>query len=366
MGNSKRYRSVDVVKGIAMIMVILVHYGQNYNLFFVKALNYLRMGCPAFFVASGFGIMCLVSNKFGGQLKKNNIGSFYFSRFKALAPGWYITFIIVFFINSLLLYFVGKTLTFGTNRGFLSIVCNLLFLNGVLPFCNNNVMPGGWYIGTTAVLYLLTPLILYSFSKTKNKRLNCLVLSFIAIGIWIVLFLAFRKAFTTEEFGYFFFLIHFPEYLLGILLFYNISSQRFSERYVKYGVPLSIVALIIAIVFFYIPIPFSAIPSAWFTALATYFALNYMIPNEKTKESNIIDRVLEKYGRNSYCIFLLHTFWAYPFVRVSILLLERIGVPNIISFFILIPITLFLAYLSGFVLSLMIRKISKGLLRNTS
>ena len=166
-----RYVSVDIVKGIAMIMVILVHYGQNYSIGIAKVCWYLQMGCPMFFVASGFGIMCLVNNRYKGALTTKNIGQFYFSRFKSLAPGWYIAFIGIFLVNTILLYLTGKTLSFGTNRGVLSILCNLIFLNGLLPFCNNNVMLGGWYIGTTVILYLLTPLILLGLSRARNKRI---------------------------------------------------------------------------------------------------------------------------------------------------------------------------------------------------
>lgn len=163
-----RFASIDIVKGIAMIMVILVHYGQNYSIGIAKACQYLQMGCPMFYVASGFGIMCLINKRYKGALNKDNIGQFYFSRFKALAPGWYIAFVVIFLVYTILLYFTGKTLSFGTNRGLPSIICNLLFLNGLLPFCNNNVMPGGWYIGTTVILYVLTPLILKGLIRTRN------------------------------------------------------------------------------------------------------------------------------------------------------------------------------------------------------
>lgn len=119
-----RYRSVDIIKGIAMIMVILVHYAQNYQIGIAKAFKYLQMGCPVFFVASGFGIMCLINSKFGGALNRKNIAGFYYSRFKALAPGWYITIILLFIVNSIVIFLSGSTLELGTNRGILSIICN--------------------------------------------------------------------------------------------------------------------------------------------------------------------------------------------------------------------------------------------------
>lgn len=164
--NNSRIKSIDLIKGIAMIMVILVHYQQSFGI--CKWFHYFQMGCPMFFVASGFGIMSLINRKFGGEINAKNVKEFYLSRFKALAPGWYIAIVIVFLANTIAILTFGSTLNFGTNRSPISIICNLLFLQGLLPFCNNDVMPGGWYIGTTVILYTLTPLILAALKKAKN------------------------------------------------------------------------------------------------------------------------------------------------------------------------------------------------------
>ncbi|MCQ2451285.1 MAG: acyltransferase family protein, partial [Clostridia bacterium] len=85
-GSKKRFKSIDFVKGIAMLMVILVHYEQMFNIagFFAC----LQQGCAIFFVASGFGITSLINNKYGGSLRKDNVSKFYLSRVKALYAGW--------------------------------------------------------------------------------------------------------------------------------------------------------------------------------------------------------------------------------------------------------------------------------------
>lgn len=362
----RRFHSIEIVKGIAMIMVILVHYGQNYQICIAKACQYLRMGCPAFFVASGFGIMCLINNKFDGQLDRGNVAAFYFSRFKALAPGWYITFVVVFLVNTLLLCLFGKTLSFGSNRDTTSIICNLLFLNGLLPFCNNNVMPGGWYIGTTVILYALTPLILRTFNKSKNKRFFFVVSSLLGMLIWATLFFLFRYTFSNHNFGYYFFLVHYPEYLLGIMLFYDIFKQQEkkdkSKRCLAYGIGL----LVVAVILFYTAKKFSFILSSWTTALAAYFFLRYMISNEQENEleQNPWARVCESYGKNSYCIYLIHAFFAYPLVWVLLKIFEKIDVPILLSFFILIPITLISTFFAGVALNVLVRKVTSFFFTN--
>ena len=354
----RRYRSVDIVKGIAMIMVILVHYGQNYYFSFAEAFGFFQMGCQVFFVASGFGIMCLINNRYGGQLTRNNVKSFYCSRVKALAPGWYTAIAIVFLVNTILLHVTGETLPFGTNRNWTSILCNLLFLNGLLPFCFNNVMPGGWYIGTTAVFYALTPLILHALNKEKSKKIFFAVSSFLGMMLWTILYSVFRGAFLYNGFGYCFFLVHYPEYLLGMMLYYDFSNQILNDTEINRCLPLSAAALIISIILFFYPKTVFYIPSAWMIALATYFALYYMLSKEQNKEYSLMLKSLEKYGKNSYCIFLVHAFIAWPFVKKSIMILEKAGISIMASFFILIPVTLLLAYYVGLVFRALIRKVN--------
>lgn len=346
-------------------MVILLHYSLNYEFNAVYLFWFLEAGCPIFFVASGFGIMCLINGKFEGRIDRSNISGFYLSRYKALAPAWYTAILIVFAANTILIQATGTTLPFGTNRSLLSIICNFLFLNGLLPFCNNDVMLGGWYIGTTAILYALTPAIHRMISRAKNRYVFAAVSSVLGIVIWLIWYFAFRDSFNDPNFGYYCFLVHYPEYILGILLYYDFKQKRLSDTKIRRCLPLSIISLIIAIVLFFdLPMFWHSIPSAWMTGFAAYFALYYMLSNEKDKKPGRIASMLINTGKNSYCIFLLHGFFAFPFVSLSLSLLGKAGVPSIVSFFLLIPATLLLSYLAGYVFRALIIKITGFIFRN--
>ncbi|MCQ2440664.1 MAG: acyltransferase, partial [Clostridia bacterium] len=341
--DNKRFVSIDIIKGIAMIMVILVHYQQNFEI--CKWFTFFRMGCPIFFVASGFGIMCLINKKYSGYLSKKNIGNFYFSRLKALAPGWYVAFIIIFAVNTITLFAFGSTLTFGSNRGAVSIIANLLFLQGLIPFCNNNVMPGGWYIGATAIFYALTPLILLAMRKFTNKRkLFFIVSSVFIIGIWFVLF--------YKSIGYFSFAVHYPEYLLGIMLYYDLSESMLKPSQIKMCLPIGLLSFVIAFVLDNSKLSFKTVLVAWITALATYLVLYYMISNESRKdEFSLPEKILSKFGENSYCIYLLHMFYAWTLIKLIGMIFTKFGlnIHTYVWFFVLIPIVLALSYFSGFV-----------------
>ena len=346
-----RYHSIDLIKGIAMIMVILCHYGQCFNIPVAHALQYCRMGCPVFFVASGFGIMCLINKRYNGDINKTNIRSFYLSRFKALAPGWYIGILIVYIANTVTILLAGRTLSFGTNRGIISIICNTLFLQGLLPFCNNNVMPGGWYIGTTVILYLLTPLTLKTMRLFSSRRIFFVITSALCIILELVLFLLFEEQFTNQDFYYYFFAIHYPEYLLGILLYYDFTEKQIDGKSYSKHLLTGLISLIVAIaLYFLLPHKVAQIASAWATAISTYCFLIYMLAYEKNHKYVSIFTVIEQYGKNSYYIYLLHAFFAFTLTQISLLILEKTGITSWISFTVLLPIILTLSYCGGIVL----------------
>ena len=360
-----RYHSIDIIKGIAMIMVILCHYGQCFNLPVAHALQYCRMGCPVFFVASGFGIMCLINKRYNGELNITNIRSFYLSRFKALAPGWYIGILIIYLANTATILLAGRTLNFGTNRGILSIICNALFLQGLLPFCNNNVMPGGWYIGTIVILYLLTPIILKAMRLFSSRKIFFIISSALCIIIELVLFLLFDEKFTNQDFYYFFFAIHYPEYLLGILLYYNFIEKKNDEKSHYNDLLTGILFLVFAIaLYFLLPHKVAQIVSAWATAISAYFFLYYMLIYEQSHIHIFNIKSLNSYGKYSFYIYLLHEFFAFTLTRVSLIVLAKIGVPTLASFFILLPIVITLSYFAGSILQAIVSKAKYKILKD--
>lgn len=345
-----------------MIMVILCHYGQCFNLPVAHALQYCRMGCPIFFVASGFGVMCLINKRYNGELNITNIRSFYLSRFKALAPGWYIGILIIYLANTATILLAGRTLNFGTNRGIISIICNALFLQGLLPFCNNNVMPGGWYIGTTVILYLLTPLILKTMRLFSSRRIFFVISSALCIILELVLFLLFDNQFIKQDFYYYFFAIHYPEYLLGMILYHNINEIRNPKIYIK-NLLLGLAFLIIAItLFFLLPHIIAQVLSAWATAISAYFFLYYMLIYEQS-HIHISIKSLNSYGKYSFYIYLLHEFFAFTLTRVSLIVLAKIRVPTLASFFILLPIVITLSYFAGSILQAIVSKAKYKILK---
>lgn len=354
---TNRIRSIDMFKGIAIIMVILVHFEQNFLM--CRWFRYFRMGCPILFVCSGFGIMMLISKRYPSLSESRTaLKDFYLSRFKALAPGWYLAIIAVFLANSVAIMLLGSFLPFGQNREPLAILINVLFLHGLVPFGNNDVMVGGWYIGTTAILYFITPLIVFFLNTCKNRNLFFSVSSIAAIIIWQLFQLFLGEPFTANEFSFFFFLPRYPEYLLGIVLFLNLNDEQLSKNKAMTCLLAGLAAFALSYRVFYSATPL--IISDWLTALATYLTLYYFISTEAKRSETIIETVLTAFGRNSYGIFLLHGFWIY-FINIADKIVKYVGlsVRNIPGFVTMIPVVLFLSYFSGFVFNMITKKITR-------
>lgn len=169
-----RNRVIDLYKGIAIIMVILVHSTQRFanlsNVF--QIFNVGQFGCQIFFVLSGY-----LSMKSCEQDKNR----FYRKKFCAIAPGYYLLILITVILDALVRLVTNGEHDLGKNTSGIAILCNVLFLNGILPFCYNNVVGGGWYIGTISIMYFFTPYI-YNFLQIINKKHFVPVLWFVFQG----------------------------------------------------------------------------------------------------------------------------------------------------------------------------------------
>lgn len=355
----KRYKAVDIIKGLAMVLVILVHYNQSFYSN-ISLLRFFQMGCQVFFVASGFGAAASFSRKRNDTSYKVASKLFYISRLKSIVPSWYLMILVIYCINTLLIILTGHTLSFGYNRGILSIICNLLFLNGLLPFCNNDVMPGGWYIGTAMLFYLITPLLYLFYEKMgslKGKRSLCLILSILSVGSVVLLLILFPQ---REFFLYNNILTNFPCFALGMLLFFENNEQSLSKKRAVIYEIVGIVAGVIAIKLFFNPFYYSYVLTVVLVGLSTYFVLRFMIYYEHSNGYNRLFNPLIWMGGKSFYVYLVHCFFVWDFAATVKRALNGIGITgdSYIVFFALMPVVILLSYYMGCILQYIVKKIT--------
>lgn len=157
-------------------MVIIVHTSQKYQLptSMERFCDFGQFGCQLFFVISGYMAYLSFSS-----CKTSRV--FYQRRFLAIAPGWHLT-MLLFIVVNMIWKSLGLSQVYQECHTVAGLLINALFLNGFVPFCNNNGVPGGWFIGTIMIFYAICPFLIQLIDKVKNRR----ILHFIPIIAFLI------------------------------------------------------------------------------------------------------------------------------------------------------------------------------------
>ena len=363
----QRWKTIDILKGFAMLMVILHHYNQKFTCN-ISLFHFFQMGCQIFFVMSGFGVSFSLSKKFDKHFEFSELMPFYQSRYRRIAPSYYFMIVVVFLVNSILLGLKIRPMAFGSNRSLFGIACNVLFIHGLVPSANNNVIPGGWYIGTLMLLYLIAPF-LYSFFRknVRRKKTACLLMIISSIALLYVVKCIIPPQYhgylvDNNSFGYFSFLTQLPSFALGMLLFFETKENGKINAKASIAAGCVIMACSIAL-FFHPFFDFSYIIAASAVGFATYFIARGMISAERKKAFSIPFHGLTRFGQKSLYIYLTHAFFTWPFVSGVLEGASRFGydADNYFVYVLLFPIVALLSYLSAILLEKTVEMIMKNL-----
>lgn len=319
------YKILDAFKGIAILLVVATHTSQMYELpvFLKRICEFGQMGCQLFLVISGFNLM-------NSWIKKNiSVSKFYINRWLSLAPGYWIT-ILFFFSLNILRSFVGKGMPISSfAKG--SLV-NLFLLNGFIPKYNNNIVPGGWYVGTTVILYLLFPAIGLFMHKNIEKR-NMLK-SYVFPGfcalilgciIGVINYATTNTVFLeNNSFLYFSVANQFPCFLCGIILYFRLQDINAKQKRDWKCVLLSIILLIFSFLLFNstLEIRYYFVPIL--TSISVALLLEYFMT---IKVEGL--KVFRLLGKESYGIYLIHSIFSY---QLSAIVEQIIGMNNVFVF----------------------------------
>lgn len=334
--------AVNIIRGVGILMVFFVHYGQTFGNPLV--MQFGQMGCQMFFVVSGY--TCSIS------YRKRSIKDFYVRRYMSIAPGFYFALIVVVCANVLSKYILGERFVGGGNTSAIAVICNLLLIHGVLPFCNNSVFPGGWFVGTLVLMYLLHPIYDYVFRKAKHHVVLTVMMSIIStiFGVIINYYMHKTVIIQNNTFNYFLFLNEVGCYLLGILLQEIVSQNRIVfdsriEYYTECALTVLILFAVLAIFYSNINIRYAVAPLAM-----GVFTFVFLFVLMKKDHNNPFSNVLKSLGRNSFYIFLTHTTVVWPIARVMKMIMRRMGVINdlFLFFIFLLPSALLVWIMSFF------------------
>lgn len=343
----RHFKSIDYARGIAILMVIMVHSMQALRVF--KFLSIGQIGVHIFFVVSGFSLAASIN-------KNKDYKNYFKKRYLAIAPGYYVTMVLTI-IPSIILSFVSDgnlNLGFAGNCSPLSILINTLLLHGFFPFCNNNVVGGGWYIGATVIIYLLFPLINRLFELLK-KHSYLVPLAFTAIALIFKYFAGAYKEYYFLPDAEHFFVDQLVCFSLGTYLYYSVKTNKRTKNSRVYFLS-GLALLVLCIVDYYHSLPVISKLFKYLFGLSVMLIMKYCIQKELESEETISNNIICKFGRNSYYIFLSHPFFCYFMIHVVVFVLKRViggDYETIISkeqlYIVLLPFMIVLSYLSSYI-----------------
>ena len=356
----ERNKFCDFLKGIAMIMVVLVHSRQRIpgisHAFNILMLG--QLGCQIFFMISGY----LLMRSF--DLGQVSIKRFYVKKFVSIAPGYYLIIGLTFVLNTITYKYINQSIGFAYNIEPISILCNMLFLHGLLPFCNNDVVAGGWYIGTLMLMYLIFPLIYKIIVKIKNWHMAPILVALISWVVAVIFKIAGSNSiFNNSDFYYFNIIVQIPCLLWGCGIYIDAKNGKVATLCERM---LGIIVILISFTCYFIAFDYHVdflyivMPTA-FTAGIYLLAKNCFINKAPGLGKRKIDKYIIMLGENSYYIYLAHPFfvWTMPELFFKILSRLEISINVNIVYIIMLPFMFILSWLVGKLFKRICNPISK-------
>ena len=290
---NKRLKWVDSCRGMAILLVIIVHVGQlfpNSTINFIS--SFAKNGVQMFFIISGYTLFKSIENN-----KNKSFKPFIIKRFFRIAPMYYL---------SAIYYCVISTETINIKY----LIINVLFLNQFYLPAFNYIPPGGWSIATEMTFYLFIPFLFKKINSLNNSLVylaGSLTVSIslnMAIYYFMKLYLA-RTYYISDSL----FINNIPTLFLGILLYYLVRENKITLK--------SIYSFLIAIVLFLYLIskPFSnnynniyKLPNNIINYTYSFSLVVFLliIGIYKLNQNSKIMISLQKIGKISFSIYLVH------------------------------------------------------------
>lgn len=162
-----REKSIDLMKGVAIIAIVITHYSQMFTLPIpiTAVARFGQMATQLFFVMSAYTLSISYSKK------KISYIEYIVRRLKGIMVGYWIAIGGYYLINKLICYLRPNMVISDTN--ILDLMINVLGLHGFFPGdVNNGVVRGGWFIGTLVIFYIIFPLLFRVIQKAYNRKMT--------------------------------------------------------------------------------------------------------------------------------------------------------------------------------------------------
>lgn len=228
MKENKRFEYIDSLRGVAILLVILVHTSQtidSLSYFISRSAKFGQMGVQLFFVLSALTLCFSIEKK---KISSRELLRFYLRRFFRIAPLYYCGILLYSSFNIYYNYSTNNAIQISEPYTVKAILANVFLLHGMVPEANNSIVPGGWSIGTEMVFYGIFPflfLLYRNVSLLKGFIISLLFTILCYLGIHIVSFY-FEIDLDNHTFIYYNLLNMLPVFIIGIIYYKYLKVEK--------------------------------------------------------------------------------------------------------------------------------------------
>lgn len=297
--------SIDALKGIGILGIILVHYGLcASNELISKIVSNGARGVQLMFVINGFLIFNSLSKI---ELNRKNIKIWLKHKFLRLVPLYWF---------SSILYLI----CFGTRGGYFTgslpkislanIVTNLLFIHGFCPYYINAININ-WFMADLAIFYVLSPLLF----KFINSMERAVVALFIIVPVEFVLRNVVLNLSIIKDYNIWYAYVNllsfpseFPIMILGIVAYYVYRKVE-RDNLISHKKLFSIVCLIFVMIPLYSLIMYNGSFEIYSTIFPFGIIFMLVLISQLIYPIKLIKNpIFIIFGKHSYGIYLFQLF----------------------------------------------------------
>jgi peptidoglycan/LPS O-acetylase OafA/YrhL len=243
------------------------------------------------------------------RTEKKSVLKFYIRRYFIIAPLYYVG-IIIYFVSSIITnYYKSGSANPDLQYTIKNVLSNITFTHSFYPPAFNNIVPGGWSIGTEMAFYLIFPLLFFVYERFKNKNAFIVMIP-LGVVLSSFLFLHISPYFInlgqTDYFYYFNLINQISVFTLGMSLFFYSGNLKFDK--------ISAILLLILFIVLTIVLAYNEIDD--FAIRPFVSGLSFILLFMAFKNMPFIGgALLRKIGQVSFSIYILHFLFVWNLSR---------------------------------------------------
>jgi len=214
--NAKHLDSIESLRGIAALMVLLYHLAELVKIPLPGSLGFIAthfgLGVPLFYTLSGFVLAYGYADRLEGR---GQIQRFYIRRLFRIAPLFY---------AMLALWLLANWVVWNKTFSFETLFLNMSFLFGLVPGQHESIVWAGWSIGIEMLFYLMFPVIAVLVPNLRTALTGFVVACILSTAIFGTLSAAGMGSYAYMNLG-----THLPFFMGGVLSYRLWQAMKFAR-----------------------------------------------------------------------------------------------------------------------------------------